>query len=173
MISYRSLFRQIQWLRPGREITVEISLGSSVMIEDHKNRPFSELSEWVDEQNKAGADIKLTKYEEYDSSVDYGNIVSLDKINQIIGISDEIRVMVSLGEKYVVTDFQYMSKSAVSSYARAYGLTIVFEEEEDPEHESGEFIRQSPGVFEVISKNDFITIWYAKVKLNKQKKEPC
>lgn len=146
----------------GTDINIEISLGSSVKIGDHRNRPLSELSDWVDEQNETGADLRLTVYEEYNWSVNYGDIVSVDKVNQSIGIDDEIRVMVSLGEKYIVADFEYMTKSEISNYARVYGLNIIFEEEKDPEYDSGEYIRQSPDVFEEISKNDFITIWFAK-----------
>ncbi len=146
----------------GADIKVELSIGGMVEIGDYKNKNLLELRNWVREQNDLGANISLKVYEQFSYSVPYGIIISHDKMSALIEPDDEIKAIVSKGESYLVIPFQYVSREWILDYAVDNRLNIVFEETESRDYASGTFISQSPESGEVISKNSFITITYAK-----------
>ncbi|GKX29520.1 hypothetical protein SH1V18_20000 [Vallitalea longa] len=150
-------------VKKGTYVTVNYSLGDTINIPKFLDRPATDLQEWVNEQNRKGAELTITTSEMYHHDVDYGAIVSQNVYNQTnADLDTEIEIVVSQGEPYTVTDFTKFSVSEIEYVAERRGLTIVFETIEDSSYKSGEVISQEPEKGEIISKNkDFIKIQVA------------
>jgi beta-lactam-binding protein with PASTA domain len=145
-------------LDEGTQVKVYYSLGDTISIPDYTGELKVDFEEWVKEQNEMGANINLQVYEEYNENIEYGKITAQSVYNDNIGLSENIKIIVSLGESYEVINFSSWSRNTIENYCERNELRVVFEEVEDSDLSRGRVVSQKPESGTIISKKDFIII---------------
>lgn len=88
----------------GSIVNVTLSLGK-ISVSDFTGKTLSQLNAWVSEQNKLGANLKVTSTQDYSAEVAGGQLISQTPSSGDINPGTTIRASVSKGEGVVVKNF--------------------------------------------------------------------
>lgn len=88
----------------GSTVSVTLSLGK-ISVSDFTGKTLSQLNAWVSEQNKLGANLKVTSTQDYSATTASGQLISQSPSSGDINPGTTIRASVSKGEGVVVKNF--------------------------------------------------------------------
>ena len=88
----------------GSTVNVTLSLGK-ISVTDFTGKTLSQLNAWVSEQNKLGANLKVTSTQDYSATTASGQLISQTPSSGDINPGTSIRASVSKGEGVVVKNF--------------------------------------------------------------------
>lgn len=88
----------------GSTVSVTLSLGK-ISVSNFTGKTLSQLNAWVSEQNKLGANLKVTSTQDYSAEVASGQLISQSPSSGDINPGTTIKVSVSKGEGVVVKNF--------------------------------------------------------------------
>lgn len=88
----------------GSTVDVTLSLGK-ISVSDFTGKTLSQLNAWVSEQNKLGANLKVTSTQDYSATIASGQLISQTPSSGDINPGTSIRASVSKGEGVVVKNF--------------------------------------------------------------------
>ena len=88
----------------GSTVDVTLSLGK-ISVSDFTGKTLSQLNTWVSEQNKLGANLKVTSTQDYSATIVSGQLISQTPSSGDINPGTTIRASVSKGEGVVVKNF--------------------------------------------------------------------
>ena len=88
----------------GSTVNVTLSLGK-ISVSDFTGKTLSQLNAWVSEQNKLGANLKVTSTQDYSATTASGQLISQSPSSGDINPGTTIKASVSKGEGVVVKNF--------------------------------------------------------------------
>lgn len=88
----------------GSTVNVTLSLGK-ISVSDFTGKTLSQLNAWVSEQNKLGANLKVTSTQDYSATTASGQLISQTPSSGDINPGTTIKASVSKGEGVVVKNF--------------------------------------------------------------------
>ena len=88
----------------GSTVSVTLSLGK-ISVSDFTGKTLSQLNAWVSEQNKLGANLKVTSTQDYSATTASGQLISQSPSSGDINPGTTIKASVSKGEGVVVKNF--------------------------------------------------------------------
>ncbi len=88
----------------GSTVNVTLSLGK-ISVSDFTGKTLSQLNAWVSEQNKLGANLKVTSTQDYSATTASGQLISQSPSSGDINPGSTIKASVSKGEGVVVKNF--------------------------------------------------------------------
>lgn len=89
----------------GSTVNVTLSLGK-ISVSDFTGKTLSQLNAWVSEQNKLGANLKVTSTQDYSTTTASGQLISQSPSSGDINPGTTIKASVSKGEGVVVATYK-------------------------------------------------------------------
>lgn len=129
------------YIADGSTMTVVLSLGKPY-LDNYQNKDYSELEKAVNNMNKKGAELTLSKTEEYHDTVKKGKIIT--STSGEVSIGSTITVKISKGKQIIMTDFTNKAESELKAFCSDNGLVAEKKEEKYSSVTKGYIISNSP-----------------------------
>lgn len=101
----------------GSTVNVTLSLGK-ISVSDFTGKTLSQLNAWVSEQNKLGANLKVTSTQDYSATTASGQLISQTPSSGDINPGTTIKASVSKGEGVVVGTYKGTTNTNVQEGLR-------------------------------------------------------
>lgn len=101
----------------GSTVNVTLSLGR-ISVSNFIGRTLSELNAWVSEQNKLGANLRVTSTQDFNSTVASGQLITQTPSSGDINPGTTIRASVSKGEGVLVATYKGTSNTNIQEGLR-------------------------------------------------------
>ena len=135
----------------GSTVNVTLSLGK-ISVSDFTGKTLSQLNAWVSEQNKLGANLKVTSTQDYSATTASGQLISQSPSSGDINPGTTIKASVSKGEGVVVGTYKGTTNTNVQEGLRLVKVEIY------SNTSAGTVIEQDPSAGEKVDKNSTIKL---------------